>query len=338
MGPLVPQIPQRQTERQQEPQMPPMHNHERMMNTAAMMRQSMLHRAQKDMARRRAMLLIDMRNRNQQQQQQYFMQQQQQQRQLPEPEMRMMPHMPPMPMSPPPMSRMFHMYNIHRNMMEQRRQEQQQQQQQQPRIAFLRFPSPSTPPMPHPVKQPPLNGGRFISLIRRPFNPQSPFPFVTRPSLPSPPMYNLMRMNMNTPPMRGIIPRIVLSTRTTIIPLTKLREFNTQNAPSQVAAPVMKYAQMPEQLASPMQPPNEALSKKGDGFPTIPEPKPQDGMFEADGFQGVFPFGSGPDSEGFQESSTDGFMNVDLPQRPVEMPDMIVEQAPPNTCRWTCIS
>ncbi|XP_052239436.1 uncharacterized protein LOC127850447 isoform X2 [Dreissena polymorpha] len=336
MGPMVPRIPQQQPERQQEPQMPPVHNHERMMNMASMMRQAMVHRAQKDMARRRAMLLIDMRNRNQQQQQQYFMPQQQ--RDQPEPEMRMMPHM---PQGPPPMSRMFHMYNIHRNMMEQRRQEQQQQQQPQPRIAFLRFPSHSTPPMPHPVKQPPLNGGRFISLIRRPFNPQSPFPFVTRPSLPAPPMYNLMNMNMNTPPMimnaspmRRIIPRIVLSTRTTIIPLAKLREFNTniQNAPTQEAAPVMKYTQTPDQSASQEQTPYEALSKKDDKFPTIPEPKPQDSMFQADGFQGVYPhFGGGPDSEAFQETSTDGFQDVELPQMPVEMPDLIMEQAPPNT-------
>lgn len=89
------------------------------------------------------------------------------------------------------------------------------------------------------------------------------------------------------------------------------------------------------------------VNAQEDNFPMIPDTQSQDPMDQAvDGFQGDLgqDFGQYPVNDGFQappaqegEMPADSIMQVDLPTKPVEMPDLIVEQAPLSAGKYTCI-
>lgn len=261
---------------------------EQMMSMAAKMRQAMWMKAKKDMNRRRAMFLMSMTAANRRQDM-------------------IKPKFSPKRSSIVPL---YFMYKMHQKMMKKRRQ-------QQPKVAFLRFHKPS-PPIPHPVSQPPLSG-RFINLIKNRLNPKSPFKFMFRPPMAPPPLFNLIKGP------RPLIPKIILSARSSVIPFSRMREFH----PPMPGAPEM----------SRIEPPNfHDVTGPEDNFPMIPDSQVQDPIDQAtDGFQGDLgqEFGQFPVNDGFQaptaqegEMPADGIMQVDLPSKPVEMPELIVEQAP----------
>lgn len=264
---------------------------EQMMSVAAKMRQAMWMKAKKDMNRRRAMFLMSMTAANRR-------------RNMMEPRF---------PPKRPSIVPLYFMYKMHQKMMKRRN--------QQPKVAFLKFHRPQTPPVPHPVSQPPLNG-RFINLIRNRFSPRTPLPFMMRPSLPPPPIYNLIKG------ARPLIPKLILSARTTILPFGKMREFHPPVPPTP-ELPRMAPPQFPD------------ITPPEDNFPIIPDTQPQDPIDQAaDGFQGDLgqDFAQFPVNDGFQtppareaEMPADGIMQVDLPAKPVEMPELIVEQTPVNS-------
>ncbi|WAR06981.1 hypothetical protein MAR_016939 [Mya arenaria] len=301
-GRCVSSLQMNQTPRNSKPQMQRPNNNN-MMSMAARMREAMWVRAQKDMARRRAAMHMAMRNKTMQRRREMA---------------------PPMPPRRPHMAPLMHMYHFNQ-MMNQRNFERQRP--QQPRITFLRFNRSSTPPMPHPVQQPPLSG-RFINIIRNRFNPTSPFPFVTRPSLPAPPMYNMIRPPRPNSMMARIIPRVVLSAR--MLPITNLRQFTAdpeQTQPKEAATRVVPQETQYQDVGA------QTDGFQQDQFPQIPEPRQesQENGLQVDGFGKEYnqmdQFAHEDGFHGFQEPA-ESMMQVDLPQKPVEMPDLIVEQAP----------
>ena len=261
---------------------------DQMMSMAAKMRQAMWMKAKKDMNRRRAMFLMSMAAGNRRR----------------EP---VKPKFSPKRQSIVPL---YFMYKMHQKMMKKRRQ-------QKPKVAFLRFHKPS-PPSPHPVSQPPLSG-RFINLIRNRFNPRPPFPFMLRSPMTPPPIYNLIK------PSRPLIPKIILSARSGMIPFSRMREFH----PPMSGVPHMQRIEPPQ---------FPDVTGPEDNFPIIPDVQPVDPIDQAaDGFQADLgqEFAQYPINDGFQtptahetEMPADAMMQVDLPSKPVEMPELIVEQAP----------
>ncbi|XP_045196496.2 uncharacterized protein LOC123551546 isoform X2 [Mercenaria mercenaria] len=215
------------------------------------------------------------------------------------------PMMPPrMQLRRPPMSPMFNMYN-------------RQQMPTPPKVAFLRFNRPTLPrpPMPHPVQQPPLSG-RMVRIIKRKIIPL--FPFIRR---------NDRRLDRIRPPM---VPRVVLSGRISALPMNGMREFH----PPMPSLP---------RIEPPFQPfmNNEHSQENGQRNPDFGQ-QPRD--YQPDGFHDPHDQRHDqhhdqhhPETHGFHEPfpgesrmTPEDAMQVDLPNEPVQMPDLVVEQAPTN--------
>ncbi|KAL4233883.1 hypothetical protein ACF0H5_008557 [Mactra antiquata] len=184
-----------------------------------------------------------------------------------------------------------------------------------PRVSFLRFNTPM-PPMPHPLQRPPVTG-RMIKIIKRKFIPLYPFMaknmFNPRKDMQS------NREDTSTPP----VPRVVLSGRSDNSPMARMKELRPP-MPS-----FFKFsAQRPQQSlprfdASPM-------FSSGDQQPQNDHHHDHSGHnhdHSHDGFSEV------PS----QEISAN--IRVDLPGEPVQMPDIVVEQAPSSQVdQQSCIS
>jgi hypothetical protein len=162
--------------------------------------------------------------------------------------------------------------------------------------------------MPHPVQQPPVNG-RLIKIIKRKFIPL--IPFMRGPSFPTP--ENRMR-----PPF---VPRAVLSVRTSVTPMTGMQEFHPP-MPSfqpQIAAPRMQFSPFMNTPDYPQE-----------TFTQSPQEEQGTTDFQPDGFHDHHePDFHVPHPKELQMTS-DNVMQVDLPNEPVQMPDLVVEQAPSN--------
>lgn len=316
-------------------------NNQDMMSMAAQMRQAMWLRAKQDMKRRRAMFLMQMkdrmensrrdnrrqpffmppmphmqtRERNEDNRRQPFfmppmlyMQMQNRMENSRRPPF-FMPQMPRMQMRRPPMVPMFNLFN----------REQSKTQPIQPRVAFLRFSKP-TPPMPHPVQKPPT--GRWIKIIKRKMIPL--FSFIQRPRTPFP--ENSVRSPM--------IPRIVLSARTSVTPTTNMPEFHPPMPPfPQFIAPRIEQPEMPPSLN------NQEFPQ--DNFSQTPQEEQINGSFQPDGFHETH---GHEHTEDFHvplpkelEMASDNVMQVNLPNEPVQMPDLVVEQAPTTMHQDSCI-
>lgn len=246
-----------------------------MMSIASKMRQAMWLRAKEDMERRRAKFFMNMRNnrRNNMRDNMPFMMHRMQLRR-------------------PPMTHMFNMYN-------------REQITNQPRVAFLRFNRP-TPPMPHPVQQPPLSG-RMVKIIKRKIMPL--LPFMQRNNFPMSDGRNTWR-----PPM---VPRIVLSNRAGVSPMNRMREFHPP-------MPQLPRIVIPR-IQAPFQP---LMNNPEENFSNNPEAQqPQPDGYPTDGFHGHHDHFHGP-QEG--QMTPDNIMQVDLPIEPVQMPNLVVEQTPTN--------
>lgn len=199
----------------------------------------------------------------------------------------------------PPMVPMFNMYN-----------------RQESNGGFMRFnrPTPPVPPMPHPVQQPPLSG-RIVRIIKRKIIPL--FPFIRRNS--SPDSNGITRFR---PPM---VPRIVLSGRVTALPMRGMREFHPP-APSQ------------PRIETPFQHFMNNQEFQQDNFPQNQDTQQPAGDYPTDGFHDHSdPHGNEGAGERFHvplphegQLSPDNMMQVDLPNEPVQMPDLVVEQVPPS--------
>ena len=207
----------------------------------------------------------------------------------------------------PPMSPVFNVFNRPQPMPN------------QPRVAFLKFnrPTSSVPPMPHPVQQPPLSG-RMIKIIRRRIIPI--LPFVQRNDFPMSDRPDSMR-----PPM---VPRVILSARVSNLPMNRMREFHPPPIPS-----------------LPRIEPNFQPSFMNNNYPDenvqqTPDSQQDEGQFQPDGFHDQHHgHQHGETNEiyvpmpGESQMPAENAMQVDLPNEPVQMPDLVVEQAPTNNSK-----
>ena len=138
--------------------------------------------------------------------------------------------------------------------------------------------------------------------------------------------------------MSRVIPRLVLSARTTLFPVTKLRTFTPD--PNQLQGP-----EVAPNMDQQQQTQYEDLNQQSkDSFTDVPDTNTvqvgsypdspfggqsfQDSAYQAEGFQGEFSQGYGQFDQFSDPADALAADLVDLPQKPVEMPDLIVEQAP----------
>lgn len=269
-----------------------------MMRMASNMRQAMFMKAQKDMQRRRAMFFMNMRD-NMNKRRNNVVERPQNPFMMPRMVSQQRPRMP----------QMMNMFNMRKQNMS------------PARMTVPRFNRP-TPPMPHPVQQPPVSG-RVIKIIRRiPFKTFMPRNMFT-PRSPMP----QQKQSLQKPP----VPTVILSGRSGNSPAARMKEFHPQMSPFlQFSAPRTQQSFQPPQSANVEFQPNGFSESSGDRQPQNGFQEPHDHQHDHshDGFSGQAP----------QDSEISPEIHVDLPSEPVEMPELVVEQAPAATCKSSDIS
>lgn len=270
-----------------------------MMRMASNMRQAMFMRAQKDITRRRAKFFMNMRDNMNKRRTNVV--------ERPRKPF-MMPKM--MQSQRPKFPQMMNMFNMRRQNMS------------PPRMTVPRFNRP-TPPMPHPVQQPPVSG-RIIKIIRRiPFNPFMPRNMFT-PRNPMP----QQRKSIQKPP----VPTVVLSGRSSTSPVVRMKKLHPQMPPFlQFSAPRIQQSFKPPQRAN--------IEFQPSGFSEASSnQQPKEGFHDHTGHNHDHSHDEFSGDKAPRNSQVPSEIQADLPSEPVQMPELVVEQAPTVTLQESCIS